>query len=176
MKDLFTIWPVWRRHIDGWQIKGKNQHKVSWQNRLIVPLHWFYKCVNSTQPMNTVLPKYIPSFGVLMMVMESTVWQIGPKSSIQLGWDVVNVKAITCYSHHFHTYQTLMSFGWGHGHPGIDHSHKDRNVSSQDKGDHSEEIYIALQWPYSLRGTSGLKPCQQNAPHCKHSDLYWFFL
>ncbi len=43
------------------------------------------------------------------MVVESIVLQVRPKSSIgvQMGWDLVTVKAVAFYSHHFHTHQTI---------------------------------------------------------------------
>ncbi len=43
------------------------------------------------------------------MVVESIMLHIGPKSSIgvKLGWDLVTVKAVAFYSHHFHTRQTI---------------------------------------------------------------------
>lgn len=31
------------------------------------------------------------------------------------------------------------------------HTHEDRNVSSQEKGDHSEQLGIDLHWPFPLR-------------------------
>ena len=34
---------------------------------------------------------------------------------------------------------------------GRDLSHQDRSVSSQDKGDNSEQLYTDLQWPLTLR-------------------------
>lgn len=43
------------------------------------------------------------------MVVASILLSVGPKSSIGflLGWDLVTVKALASYSHHFHTLQTI---------------------------------------------------------------------
>ncbi len=43
---------------------------------------YFTSLMSSIGGMNTVLPKDIPSFGVLMMVVESAVSLVAPKSAI----------------------------------------------------------------------------------------------
>lgn len=90
----------------------------------------------------------------MMMVVESIV---GPKFpiGIQLGWALMTVKAIAYDSYHFDTHQAiqwpLLPYGCEHC-PGRAHSHQDRNISPQDKGDRSEQLCIDLPWPLSLRG------------------------
>ncbi len=82
---------------------------------------------------------------------------------------LVTAKTVAYDSHHFHTHQSiqwaLVPCGCKRGPPGGDLSYQDRNVSSQDKGDHSEQLSIDLHERFPPEGTSGPKPCQENASH-----------
>lgn len=62
-----------------------------------VSWYWFYNCLSSTGEMNAIQPTDIPSFCVLMMVVEGDVCHVGPESTkdIQLGWDVVDCEGHT---------------------------------------------------------------------------------
>lgn len=61
------------------------------------------KSLNSSGGMITTAPKDITSFGVFMMVMESTGRHIAPKSPIgvHLGGYLLNMKAVACDSNEF---------------------------------------------------------------------------
>ncbi|CAB1417505.1 unnamed protein product [Pleuronectes platessa] len=48
-----------------------------------------------------------------------------------------------------------------------------QNVSSQDKGDHSERLCIDLQSPPPSEGTRGPGPCQQSDPRSHPSPSLW---
>ena len=80
---------------------------------------------------------------------------IGPEFPMSLfsRVDPVTVKATTYGSHQIHTHQTIQwpvtpseRTGQGHYHPGRDQSFQEGSVSSQDKGDRSEQLSIDLQF------------------------------
>ena len=58
---------------------------------------------------NTNLPNDIPSFTVVMMMVEKTVKHVSQKSPIglQQSWDLVTVKTLAYYLYHFHTQLTI---------------------------------------------------------------------
>lgn len=64
---------------------------------------------------------------------------------IQISWDLTTVKVFKSHSHHFHTPQALLI---GDCHSRRNHSHQDRNHPLWDRGDHSEQRRIDLQWPF----------------------------
>lgn len=66
---------------------------MSHQKSFGVPLHRFSGTVQCWQK---TLPKDIATIGVLMMVVESTVWHLSPKD-VQKGSGLVNVKATAYY-------------------------------------------------------------------------------
>lgn len=115
-----------------------------------------------TAPMSTVILKYIDTFVVLMMVMEST--------SVQ-NWPVASERVDMCWLWRprriIHNIFILKPFSdpralWMDCHPGRDHCHQDRHVSSQDKGDLSEQLCILFAVPFPLRGQAA--PNHQNIP------------
>lgn len=66
--------------------------------------HWAFKSKISTGGMNTIFSWCIPSFGVLIVVVNNTVWHGISKHPIdvQLGWDLVTVKSTPYEPCHFH--------------------------------------------------------------------------
>lgn len=97
--------------------KGKKQLVWCWvttscKNSLSTTLAFVLQVSETLQKgLHTVLPQDIPTFGVIMMGVESTVKHVDPKSPIGVQWvEIWRLRwAIVFDSHHFHTQNHFVS-------------------------------------------------------------------
>ena len=78
------------------------------QNSFNAPWHRFYTPLELLER-SDILPREIPLFGILLMVVENAVPGVAPESSIsvKMGWDLVAETAMAYGLHRFHAHQTI---------------------------------------------------------------------
>lgn len=150
------------------QLRGNQNQSEELLLGRVSPTLW--TCIGM---MNAILPTDVTLAIVLMMVLESTVSHICPNSPIGMSSGDCEGHSLWClsFSSSLNYSLSLCALFIGVASSWKKPLHQDRNVSSEDKTDQSEEVCIDLQWLFPQRGQ--IEPNHANKPHAEMTVRSW---